>query len=488
MPHTKFFVVADLPLSDVAIKPRVLKSYQLDMEGWALLSSSSIINLPLCRSLAARLLHNIQHSVTPTITYLFCISVLFAHAHAARELPDIPDRKEISDEDLKQFGINDEQRLFKHIIKNYDVSVRPVWNASTVVNVYMGLTLTHIFNIDERNQVLTLNVWVEQSWRDERIRWDPIEFGNISKLTLGTNARDFSRGFVDTNLHVLNNGDTQWAPPAKVYSICKLDVRYFPFDDQFCILEFGSWIYDQSQLDVQIMERYDGKNPFTRDSFIENGEWEIVANRTRKVVIRGRQAVFPTIVFELHLRRRVLYFIYNIIAPCFMLSMLTMMQFILPCESGEKITLGLTVLLAYSVFSFNIAENMPETSEVIPLIGETFIKLEKTFAIYLMGIMAISGLSVCLSVIVLNMRHNAERNCRPPCWLNFVAYRILGRLFGTTAPKMRQKKENSGTVKDLMDEIIMEQIENENNHDELVEEWNRISVLFDRHRDFDMSF
>lgn len=32
------------------------------------------------------------------------------------------------------------------------------------------------------------------------------------------------------------------------------------------------------------MERYDGKNPFTRDSFIENGEWEIVANRTRKVL------------------------------------------------------------------------------------------------------------------------------------------------------------------------------------------------------------
>lgn len=50
--------------------------------------------------------------------------------------------------------------------------------------------------------------------------------------------------------------------------------------------------------------------------------------------------------------------------------MLTMMQFLLPCESGEKITLGLTVLLAYSVFSFNIAENMPETSEVIPLIGK----------------------------------------------------------------------------------------------------------------------
>ena len=69
----------------------------------------------------------------------------------------------------------------------------------------------------------------------------------------------------------------------------------------------------------------------------------------------------------------------------------------LPCESGEKVTLGLTVLLAYSVFSFNIAESMPETSEVIPLI-----------AIYLMAIMGISALSVGFSVFVLNVRHGAE--------------------------------------------------------------------------------
>ena len=41
-----------------------------------------------------------------------------------------------------------------------------------------------------------------------------------------------------------------------------------------------SGIYDLSQLDLKIVERYDGKDPFTRDSFTENGEWQIVANRT----------------------------------------------------------------------------------------------------------------------------------------------------------------------------------------------------------------
>ena len=46
-----------------------------------------------------------------------------------------------------------------------------------------------------------------------------------------------------------------------------------------------------------------------------------------------------------------------------------MTAFLLPPDSGEKVTLGLTVLLAFSVFMLLVAENMPPTSEYIPLIG-----------------------------------------------------------------------------------------------------------------------
>ncbi|VDK32550.1 unnamed protein product [Gongylonema pulchrum] len=80
--------------------------------------------------------------VTPVVLGFNAVS-----GFIAVELPNVPNRTEIPDDNLRQFGVNDEQRLFKHIIHNYDVSVRPVRNASTVVDVYMGLTLTHIFNI-----------------------------------------------------------------------------------------------------------------------------------------------------------------------------------------------------------------------------------------------------------------------------------------------------------------------------------------------------
>ena len=60
----------------------------------------------------------------------------------------------------------------------------------------------------------------------------------------------------------------------------------------------------------------------------------------------------------------------NIILPCVSLNVLSLLAFCLPPDAGEKVTLGITVLLSYSVFMLLVAENMPPTSEFVPLIGK----------------------------------------------------------------------------------------------------------------------
>lgn len=86
---------------------------------------------------------------------------------------------------------------------------------------------------------------------------------------------------------------------------------------------------------------------------------------------------FPEIVITFQIRRKTLYYMYNIVFPCMMMSTLTVLVFCLPPDSGEKIALGVTVLLAFSVFMLAIAEKMPETSESIPLIGKTKVPKQK---------------------------------------------------------------------------------------------------------------
>ena len=47
-----------------------------------------------------------------------------------------------------------------------------------------------------------------------------------------------------------------------------------------------------------------------------------------------------------------------------------MLVFVLPPESGEKVSLALTAVLAMTMFQLVIAESIPPTSEVVPLIGK----------------------------------------------------------------------------------------------------------------------
>lgn len=53
-----------------------------------------------------------------------------------------------------------------------------------------------------------------------------------------------------------------------------------------------------------------------------------------------------------------------------MLSLLTVLVFVIPSDSGDKVTLGITVFLAFSVIMLAVAENLPETSEYVPLISK----------------------------------------------------------------------------------------------------------------------
>jgi len=52
-----------------------------------------------------------------------------------------------------------------------------------------------------------------------------------------------------------------------------------------------------------------------------------------------------------------------------MLSSLTLVTFLSPPDQGEKISLGISILLSFSVFMLSISENLPKTSETLSLFG-----------------------------------------------------------------------------------------------------------------------
>ena len=62
-----------------------------------------------------------------------------------------------------------------------------------------------------------------------------------------------------------------WVVPAMTKSSCRIDVTFFPFDEQRCSLKFGSWTYDGFQMDLVNLS-----SSGNLDKYTTSGEWDLV--------------------------------------------------------------------------------------------------------------------------------------------------------------------------------------------------------------------
>ncbi|PSN48283.1 Neuronal acetylcholine receptor subunit alpha-7, partial [Blattella germanica] len=99
-----------------------------------------------------------------------------------------------------------------------------------------------------------------QEWNDYNLRWNESEFGGVKDLRITPNkiwrpdilmynsADEGFDGTYHTNVVVRHNGSCLYVPPGIFKSTCKIDITWFPFDDQHCDMKFGSWTYDGNQV------------------------------------------------------------------------------------------------------------------------------------------------------------------------------------------------------------------------------------------------
>ncbi|XP_040161006.1 neuronal acetylcholine receptor subunit alpha-7 isoform X7 [Anopheles arabiensis] len=243
-----------------------------------------------------------------------------------------------------------EKRLLNNLLATYNTLERPVANESDPLEVKFGLTLQQIIDVDEKNQILTTNAWLNLEWNDYNLRWNDSEYGGVRDLRITPNklwkpdvlmynsADEGFDGTYHTNIVVKNNGSCLYVPPGIFKSTCKIDITWFPFDDQHCEMKFGSWTYDGNQLDLMLNSEDGGD----LSDFITNGEWYLIGMPGKKNTITYQCCPEPyvDITFTIQIRRRTLYYFFNLIVPCVLISSMALLGFTLPPDSGEKLTLG----------------------------------------------------------------------------------------------------------------------------------------------------
>ena len=74
--------------------------------------------------------------------------------------------------------------------------------------------------------------------------------------------------------------------------------------------------------------------------FLSRHNIEGVPARANEVIYDCCPEPYLDITFVIKLRRRTLYYFYNLIVPCLLISSMAVLDFTLPPDSGEKLSLG----------------------------------------------------------------------------------------------------------------------------------------------------
>jgi len=290
-----------------------------------------------------------------------------------------------------------EHRLLQDVIysPSYSKEVRPALHDQDVLRVWFSLKLVQIVDVDEKAETLKVNVWTTQKWKDPFLTWNPKHYEGISKINVepalvwqpviilyNNAAKGFTGGLekYKTKVVIESDGTVTWFAATQFISSCKQNIRFFPFDEQHCYLKFGSWTYN-----IKFLDMLTNQTKVDMSSYIKNGEWEVldVPVTENKLYYQCCPDPYADITFTIHMKRKVLYYIFNLIIPTTIIVTFIMIGFCLPPITGERVTLNITVLLTMTVF-LNIASNtLPSTSDSIPLLGDYYLILmiQNCFAI-----------------------------------------------------------------------------------------------------------
>lgn len=144
---------------------------------------------------------------------------------------------------------------------------------------------------------------------------------------------------------VFHTGTVFYSPKMRLRAPCSLDLTKFPFDEQICKLTFGSWTYDNSNINLTHFAF--GENGLDIADLRVNREWSVTESLATRSDKEFQYATnkYPLIEFSFRLQRNPTYYRHVFILPAVLLAILVPFQFILPPDSKERMILGLSPYL-----------------------------------------------------------------------------------------------------------------------------------------------
>ncbi|VDH98733.1 Hypothetical predicted protein [Mytilus galloprovincialis] len=291
----------------------------------------------------------------------------------------------------------DVKKLYTDLFTDYKKEILPTADQSKPLVVGVTFYMASFNSFNEVEETISLTAAVGMNWTDPALKWNPNLYGNVYVTIINpkdlwlpqiflTNRVDSMNPVGDDTMFfptIVFTGEVIYSPGGILKAKCPTDISKFPFDTQTCTLQLMTWGFIQSNL--LLSSNFDKAQ---LDFFSPHSDWNLLEYSTSIVnESLGYSVLYVKLTFE----REPLYFAVMIILPTLLFSLLNPLVFVLPVESGERVSLSMTILLSYAIFLTLVSASIPASSNPMCIL-----------LIAMIAIISISGVIVIGSIISAN--------------------------------------------------------------------------------------
>uniref|UniRef100_A0A087X5C6 Uncharacterized protein n=1 Tax=Poecilia formosa TaxID=48698 RepID=A0A087X5C6_POEFO len=240
-------------------------------------------------------------------------------------------------------------------------------------------------------------------WDNEHIWWDPERFCGTTHILVPTKylwmpdmtieeMTEQDKASPSPNLNIRNYGWVEFRNDQVVISTCKMRVYKFPFDVQSCNISFKSIMHSDEEIKLFYYKNNSEISEWSRKAMETQYEWLFVSMTVTSKTVNHFGFNQTMIVYTINMKRRSVLYIANFLLPVLFFLCLDLASLLLSDTGGEKVGFKITVLLAVTVMQLILNDNLPSSSDKIPLI-----------AVYCIGTFALMLLSLLETILVIHL-------------------------------------------------------------------------------------
>ena len=256
-------------------------------------------------------------------------------------------------------------------------------------NVELQVRFFKVESVKAAEGNMRLKVWYRLQWVDQRLQWEKEKFGNVTEINFAArainapedteiwvpdlqpyNSNEPIEDTLDASLAIVySDGTVFWSRPGDLDVMCKFSgLVAFPYDVMSCAIEIGGWGMSGGFQGVSLMGSgyaFSNQEETAGSSYQEYTIDSINVKLATYFYDCCPSQPWPNVIYRVFLQRSKDYYTWLVVIPSIMLTYISFGVFFTSYAVGERLSFGITLLLAAEVTKVVISTFVPVCGELL---------------------------------------------------------------------------------------------------------------------------